>query len=107
MRGNLSVVNFDDPFKGSDKFIKVDFVHDFQEYVDDITEIWSDEIDCYLMIKQLRDGKSCLNFYRHMVAVKMFANSIACSSQMFIVSEFKGSIFLIDPACSGLHNWII
>ena len=107
MRSYLFFVDINDVPEGDDEFLEVDLIHDSEENINHGTKIGSDEFDCYLVFKELRNGQGSLNFHRHVGTVKMLANFVACSSQVIWVSELKTSVFLIYPASSSLHDWII
>jgi hypothetical protein len=107
MRSNFFVVDLNNLFEGDNEVLEVNLIHDSEEYVNYGTKIRSDEFDCYLVIKKLRNGNGCLYLDGHVGAVKMLTNLVACCSQVIVVGEFKEPVFLIDPASSGLHDWIV
>lgn len=104
---NLIFVDDDDLLERLDKFLEVDLVHDSEEDINYVTEIGSDEFNGNLVIEELRNGEGSLNFYGHVRAVEMLTNLIASRSQVVVVGELEATVFLVDPACSGLHDRVL
>jgi len=67
---NVISVDVDDLFEGHNKLLKINLIHNSEQYLQDISETRPEQIDGDLVVKQLRQSNSCFNFDSDVLAVE-------------------------------------
>ena len=90
-----------------DELLDIHLIHNAEEAAQHVAEVWPDQLDDRLVVKQLAQGNGGVDSDDDVLVMQVVDDALAGSHEMPVVGEFEASKVTVDLAGTGLQHGII